>query len=169
MAGRRPTKFERLLPLARKGDPYAQNYIGYCHSVGYGVPKSVQLAARWFKKAVKGGDTTAAYNLALQSSPRAEYKLYRIGAEVGDAKCQNNLGVMYSEGIGTKRNFRKAIEYWRLAAAQGDSKAEFNLGQAYINGEGVLANRKIAKTWLARAHQHGNRKATALLKQIRNS
>jgi uncharacterized protein len=160
------TKLERLLPFARAGDAFAQNYVGYCYAIGYGVLKNRRTAGYWFKKAVKQGNVDAIYNLALQSRPVEEFRLYRRGAETGDPRCLNNLGVLYSEGIGTRQNLEKAVGYWRRAAAKGDSKAEFNLGQAYIDGEGVRGNKAFAKQWLKRAHLHGNRKATALLKQI---
>ena len=48
---------------------------------------------------------------------------YRKAAEQGNAIAQFNLGVMYSNGEGVKRDQTEAAKWYRLAAAQGNVSA----------------------------------------------
>lgn len=60
------------------------------------------------------------------------------------AFAMNNLGIYYYKGLGTERNFEKAVECFETAAAMGHKVAEFNLGFCYERGEGVEKNLKKA-------------------------
>lgn len=44
---------------------------------------------------------------------------YRKAAEQGDATAQNNLGVMYTNGLGVGQDYAQAVEWYRKAAEQG--------------------------------------------------
>lgn len=48
-------------------------------------------------------------------------------AERGDAKAQNNLGMMYHFGQGAPKDFQKAVNWYRRAIKQGDTLAPINL------------------------------------------
>ena len=63
-------------------------------------------------------------------------KWYRKGAEQGDAKAQNNLGVMYGNGYGVTQDDAEAAKWYRKAAKQGHADAEFNLALMYDMGWG---------------------------------
>ena len=39
-------------------------------------------------------------------------------AEQGDAKAQNNLGIMYDQGKGVPQGFKKAVKCWKLPTEQ---------------------------------------------------
>lgn len=60
---------------------------------------------------------------------------FREAADLGDARAQFKLGMMYKNGNSVARNYGEAIKWYRLAADQGDVKTQFNLGQAYLNGK----------------------------------
>lgn len=65
------------------------------------------------------------------------FSFYKRAAELGDAPAQCNLAVGYLEGLGTKQDLSKGIEWMRKAARKGDAKAQYNLGMVYLDGEGV--------------------------------
>ncbi len=46
-------------------------------------------------------------------------KSFRLAAEQGNANAQYNLGVMYQQGWGVPRDYKKAVKWFRLAAEQG--------------------------------------------------
>ena len=56
------------------------------------------------------------FNLALdydpargiRRDPRKAFDLYQRAAKLGDREAQCNLAVAYLDGVGTKRNFRRA-------------------------------------------------------------
>lgn len=67
-----------------------------CYYFGYGVPKSLEKAAYWFKKA----------------------------AEQGDAGAQYSLGACYYLGYGVPKSREKAVYWYKKAAEQGLQEAK---------------------------------------------
>ena len=43
---------------------------------------------------------------------------------------------MYSEGLGVKQDYIKAVEWYKKAAEQGYSRAQHNLALMYVDGQG---------------------------------
>ena len=64
-------------------------------------------------------------------------KLYRDGADRGDAVEQCKLGYAYVHGEGVTKDPVEAIKWYRKSAAQGCARAQCNLGWAYNKGVGV--------------------------------
>ena len=52
-------EYRERLALAQKGDANSQYIVGYMHEYGVPVPKDVQQAAQWFRKAADQGFTKA--------------------------------------------------------------------------------------------------------------
>ncbi len=86
-------------------------------------------------------------------------------AEQGDAKAQNELGVMYYTGeafstTGSGQvldNDPELAAVWLLRSAeQGYSDAQFNLGLMYTNGEGVEVDTSKAAELFKKAAEQGN-------------
>lgn len=76
---------------------------------------------------------------------------YRDQANRGDAKAQNNLGVMYYEGRGVPQDYGRAASWYEKSAAQGNAEAEFNLGTLYAFGKGVRQDYHQARQWYEKA------------------
>lgn len=98
------------IPLAQKGEAWAQFFLGNSYLNGKGVTKNDAEAVNW----------------------------YRLAATQGNASAQFNLGLMYRKGQGVSQNYAEAVKWYRLAAAQDDALAQTSLGFAYSNGQGVL-------------------------------
>ena len=80
-------------------------------------------------------DGQAAFN---SGDYAAALRLWRPLAETGNARAQNNLGVMYENGKGVPQNINEAVKWYRLAAEQGYAGAQNNLGLIYAIGRGGL-------------------------------
>lgn len=75
-------------------------------------------------------------------------------SEHSKAEAQYRIAVMYDNGDGFKRDYKKAAEWYAKAAAQGHSKAQFNLGNMYEHGEGVTKDYdKAISLWQQAADQ----------------
>ena len=73
-----------LLPLAKKGNVFAQYNVAVMYAKGLGVTKNDVEAVKWYKKA----------------------------AEQGDANAQANLGLMYENGRGVILSPIKRLCAW---------------------------------------------------------
>ena len=95
----------------------------------------------------------------LAAYKRGDYKtaiaLWTIGANKGDAAAQNNLGLMYTQGLGVPRNDKEAVSWFHKAAENGDAAAQNNLGRAYAKGLGVSQDDKQAVSWFRKAAEKG--------------
>lgn len=65
-------------------------------------------------------------------------------AELGDKRCQNQLGIWYKNGVGTEKNNRLAFEWFKKAAEQDYTSAFGNIGDLYLKGLGVEIDRQKA-------------------------
>ena len=104
---------------------------------------------------------------AQAEGPTPEEKFLKLkkDAEMGDAKAQNGLGVMYYTGeVVTKDASGKimnndpaaAAGWFYRSAIQGYADAQFNLGLMYANGEGVAKDEAKAAEWFRKAAEQGN-------------
>lgn len=98
----------------------------------------------------------ANYNDALKKGDYAgALKEIRPLAQKGDAKAQENLGLMYATGRGVPQDLVEAEKWIRKAAEQGLSEAQYNLGLIYIKGLGVKKNNAEAFKWLRKSSEQG--------------
>ena len=85
---------------------------------------------------------------------RVASKQWRLLAEKGDAKSQTNLGILYFNGKGVLKDYKKAVSWLKKAAEQGEAEAQYILGQIYIDGDGVSKSLKAAKYWVQLAYEN---------------
>jgi len=84
------------LPLAKTGDPVAQNYIGIIYYLGLVEDRNYKIAMQWFEKSAVSGYADAEYN----------------------------LGVMYENGESVKKDYVSAYKWFYLAKENGNTHAE---------------------------------------------
>lgn len=119
-----------------------QEYGEGCFLVGYyyendmgGEKQDYGKAKMYYEKAISLGYIGAASELAglyseglgVDLSFEKAAELLLMGANAGDACCQNNLGWLYQNGWGVPQDTDKAIEWYRKAARQGERVAVENL------------------------------------------
>ena len=82
------------------------------------------------------------------SYDRANYqtalKVWLDQAMAGSAEAQNNVGEVYSKGLGTEPDYGMAAQWFKKAAAQGYGRAKINLGFLYEEGLGVPVDTAMA-------------------------
>ena len=80
-------------------------------------------------------------------------------AEAGDAEVKYNIGLMYRDGEGIKRDYTEAVKWLSLAAEEGHKDAQFYLGEIYRNGKGVEQDDAEAVKWYRLAAEAGHKDA----------
>lgn len=154
-------------PLARAGDPRAQNNIAACFSGGYGVEENAELAARWLKLSSDSGDPVGQRNLATlyfrgEGVPQDDIeamRLYRLAADQGDATAQDMLSWMYAE----QGDYEEARPLAEQAAAQGVAASMTRLGNLYNDALGVERDPVLAAQWWQKAANAGDADGQAML------
>ncbi len=76
-------------------------------------------------------------------------------AELGHARAQYNLGIMYYSGQGVPQVSAEALQWWRKAAELGHARAQYNLGIMYYSGQGVPQDSAEALQWWRKAAEQG--------------
>lgn len=106
---------------------------------------------------VEEGDAIEQLKTALEYDRKGQYEKaaewYRKAAEQGLSEAQNNLGVMYKDGQGVKKDYQEAVRWFQLAARQGNVLAQSNLGWMYQRGRGVAQDYDSARYWYTQAAQ----------------
>jgi len=80
-------------------------------------------------------------------------------AEDGDAKSQNNLGILYRKGRGVGKDSGQAFHWYESAAKQGFAKAQYNLALLYKRGDGVARDLTKSVKWYELAARNGYARA----------
>ncbi|KAI8882326.1 HCP-like protein [Backusella circina FSU 941] len=89
-------------------------------------------------------------------------KYYKMAADQGHARAQNNLANMYAGGIGIEKDAISAIRLYEKASEQ-NPVANFNLGNVYFYGQGVKENYPKALEYYRVAATQGDSDAQSQL------
>lgn len=150
---------------AENGNAAAQNMLGVLLSSGYGVTKNDKEAIFWTKKAIRAGDETAAFNLAMIYRDQENYKRafhwVKRSIEMGSEDAYHELGLYYYFGLGVRRSparavqcFKKVIKAKLPYVNEWDKQnAMYWLAIAYLQGQGVPQSVKRAKTLFKTANK----------------
>lgn len=86
------------------------------------------------------------------------YTLWKPLAEHGNPDAEYNLGLLYMNGHGVKKNDRIALMWFTRAGQQGLADAQYNAGVMFYLGKGVYPSYVSAVKWwqLAAAKDHAN-------------
>jgi hypothetical protein len=113
---------------ANVGDPVAQNGLGYLYQFGYGVEKNRTTANSYFLKSAEQGNTDSQFwlgeNLVLAQDYANGFLWTEKAARGGSVDAQFNLGILYNQGQGTKKDIRFMYFWFTVAALNGHEKAK---------------------------------------------
>jgi len=131
---------------------------------GQGVPRDLQEALKYYRKAADQGNALAQFNLGMMYeqnndtlSLQEAATWYQQAAEQDYAPAQVNLAVMYVEGQGVRQDFQQALKWYQKAAAQNYAPAQFNLGVMYFEGhEEIPKDLVMAYVWFSRSANQGD-------------
>ncbi len=167
---------EFLYPLAEKGVPYAQYYMGEIFDRGLGINQNPQAAVKWFKAAYKNGVSRAGHNLAYiyytGSAGFVDHEtavdIFHREARAGNRLSQVSLGHAYTDGKGVVENHKTAVKWYRMGAENGDPVGMFQLGLAYYRElGGVSWDYNKAYMWFSLAHEGGVNEALSFKEEVR--
>jgi TPR repeat protein len=95
-------------------------------------------------------------------------ELLQQAAAAGDPIAMNNMGLLFTRGLGVNKDPHRAIELFSEAVEKGNAAAAGNLGYIYQHGaDGVPANRELAISWYERGMAMGNRASAEQLMVLR--
>ena len=155
-SGNSVSALQKILPFAKKGDSFAQFYLGQMYRLGLHVNENHQESFKWYRKSAKQGYSSAQFylgNFYLRGTGtpvdiQKATKWYIKAANQGHVIAQYHLGRMYQRGDGVSSNNEKAAKWFNKAANQGYILAQYKLGLIYISGDGVSKNNIQAHMWL---------------------
>ncbi len=93
------TALKLLTPLAKRGDPIGQSYLGVAYLQGNGVARDYAAALKLFRRAAAKNETSS----------------------------QFYIGLMHENGWGVARDAAEAVKWYRLAADHGDALGQSQL------------------------------------------
>ncbi|ORZ28534.1 hypothetical protein BCR41DRAFT_345485 [Lobosporangium transversale] len=170
----RPKDFDWYLKAANKGNPTAQNIIGYMHLKANGSSQGYSRAIYWFTKAGDQNKAAAQNNLGymyyrgmgLSKNYSHAFYYFSKTANNGDAIGQSNLGYLYEHGKGVPQNYSTALAWYLKAASQGNAGAQSNLAYMYLEAKGCSQDYCKATEWYLMAANQGNTTAQSNLGYI---
>jgi TPR repeat protein len=136
-----------LQPAAENGIPNdpiatrnAQDELGGIYYTGdKHVAKDRKKAMFWFEKAARAGHPHAqrmvGYLLQLNKSYTEALPWLKTAAEQGNVDAQNDLGVVYANGLGVPKSRTNAIAWYLRAYKQGDPYAKENLRKLGVDAK----------------------------------
>jgi serine/threonine protein kinase/TPR repeat protein len=87
----------------------------------------------------------------LRSDPLSSFAWYCAAAQHGEAEAVTRVGLMYSNGAGVVRDFKKAVEWFQRAAEAGDKDGMTSLAECELLGKGTAEDPGQAVDWLQKA------------------
>lgn len=123
-----------LMDLAYQGNPYAQGFLMRMYALGQGnIEKNPDQAQQL-------GQTVLPWLREIVASVEFSSGMHGVFAKY-------LLGVCYSEGLGTTKDQREAVNWYRQSAEQGYEAAQAYLAHCYYSGQGVVQDFQQATNW----------------------
>ncbi len=119
------------------------------------LPLTILACLSFSALSVSGDVFVAGLNALDRSHYASAYRSFKPFADNGVAEAQNNLGFLYQNGLGVRRNYNTAIKWYQRAAEQGLAEAEHNLGMLNYWGYGVSQDYNIARRWFNKSAKKG--------------
>lgn len=135
--GEKESPLDRIIRKADEGSLEEQMNLGYMYLYGAnGVTANAELS----------------------------FKYYEMAAKQNDPIAVNNLGSLYFSGIGTAKNYDKALALFSQASDLGNDNASLNLAFIYLTGgaKDSLRNKKAFELF-EKSQKAGNKIAEFML------
>jgi TPR repeat protein len=93
--------------------------------------------------------------ITLKTTDEKRFSRCLRQAKKGDAKAQNEVGMMYYTGVGLARDVDQAVEWYERSAQQGDPEGQNKLGLMYEKGISVVQDDDMALSWYQQSAEQG--------------
>ena len=101
--------------------------------------------------AAKHGSSKAQFDIGAHYRFKGDFssaaRWWKLSADNGYALAQEQLGVLYREGIGVPQDFKVAAKLIEQAAQQGFFPAQMEIGEIYEKAQGVAQDFIRAYFW----------------------
>lgn len=121
---------------AEQGNASAMRVLGMAYAEGRLVPKNLELAEQWYRKAIEAGDVASVMKLARlwaedgKHSAVALFQLYLQAAEHEVSEARYRVAFAYHTGVGTAKDKTKA-GFWLKEALKEPSPWVKKLAKDY--------------------------------------
>ncbi len=170
-AGDYQRALRQLKPLAERGDPQAQRFLGIIYRFGYSVSADLNRAVEWFRRSASKGDVYSQSSLGFLFALTKKYEeaasYYYQAAKQGDAEAQLQLGLYYALGQGVAKSDTEALKWLEMACDRGNDTIALLAGEALDKGLVLPRNGGLAAKCFTRANKQGNLIAAARLGMLR--
>jgi uncharacterized protein len=147
------TALKEVEPLAERGDPDAQLFLGKMYLKGQGVPKNPDRANEWFIRAAMQGNAESQFFLgAWYLLPHRDIaqglKWMRLSAEQGNQDAQLLLGKAYLQGELPREPVQ--ADMWLRLAAKGNLEFyvnELRAAEGQMTPEQIAQGKALAEDW----------------------
>lgn len=148
--------------------------IGQMYEKGEDLPKNLESAAAWYRKAAEQGYRAAKLKLAALYLKASDYRQARLWCDAavkdklpGGYYC---LGYLSQRGLGMDPNLKEAFGWYEQGARAGDAASMQALARMYESGENTKPDRTQAFLWfLIAAQMLKTQDAIADARRIRSS
>lgn len=127
---------------AKQDNAYGIGNMAMCYQFGNGTKKDTIMAIKLYKSAIKRGNE--------EIVPKQEAK-----AQDGDVFAARLLMDCYKDGIGVKRDFKKAESFQLVIAKSGDAEQQFQFALTCLNSK----RSSEAAKWFDEASKSGRKEA----------
>jgi len=135
-----------LLPQANKGNDEAQLLLAYMYNSGLGVEENISKAIEFYTLSASSGNDLAQFELGhihqfgykdIPINYNIAEKWYKLAFKNLNYDAANSLGLIYSTGLGVKKNLKKGFKFYEIAAKAGNKIGLYNAARSYSLGEGT--------------------------------
>ena len=112
-------------------------------------------------------DTAGGLEAFKRKDYERAYQEWKAAAETGDAEAQFDLGLLYAQGFGVRRNLSEAERWYRMSAATGKCRSSVRARAALLSRLGQSARRSGCHPLAANGQRRGFRRASDRLDTAR--
>ncbi len=131
-------------------------------STSFSAPPVSDIERKSIEEGATAGNANAQFQMGAilfeSSKPEdqtAALSWFEKAAAQGEVRAMFNAGLMYQQGMGTRKNIPKSTQYFEQADAKGDARAAFNLGLLYYEGGSTPQDFTKARTYFEKAAKSG--------------
>jgi TPR repeat protein len=113
--------FRLFRSMAESGDKGAWLNLGYFYDVGLGIRKNRTEALRWYRRAYRAGDSSAASNIATvyrdEGKHRLAFQWFFRAASMNDGDAEVEVAKRLLSGVGVMKDRSRAVTVLKRAVA----------------------------------------------------
>ena len=151
-----PEAIQWLFRAATALNSSAMVQLGFAHREGRGVELSAEIAAEWFMKAYRAGDSHAAIHAGrILLYPLKQYEeavsWFLLAAKANQSESYISLAMIYDDRESRLHDPAEAVKWYQTTVAKNGGNVPRSLvalARHYRDGSGVPRSTEIAGIWL---------------------